>query len=100
MKLLDINERPSAPLAGGRAPARAHCVGYLTVHGVPAGWQSTWGQSVAFIEQLTQQKSVQLQEPRVRVQGTNGLTATKSGMANHPFAGIDASGVPPRGRPV
>jgi hypothetical protein len=75
-------------------------VGYLTVLGVSAGWQSQQEQSVAFIQQLTQQKSVQLHEPKVRIQRTNGLTAKATGMAKSLFSGVDASGVPPRGKPV
>jgi hypothetical protein len=56
--------------------------------------------SVHSIQQLTQQKSVQLQEPKVRIKGINGLTAKATGMVEAPFSGVDTSGVPPRGRPV
>ncbi len=46
-----------------------------------------------------QQVSIQLQEAQARIQGTNGFTA-KPGTANSPVVtGVDASGVPPRGRP-
>jgi hypothetical protein len=50
--------------------------------------------------ELMQQQSVELQEAKARIQGTNGFTA-KPGTAKSPVgAGADASGVPPRGRPV
>ena len=52
------------------------------------------------VPQFEQQKSVQLQVSQVRIDGTNGLTAKATGMVKASFAGVDASGVPPRGRPV
>ena|SRR2546421_2417553 len=107
MKLfLSLEERPLAPPTTC-APARAHRVGYLTVLGVspvvtamPEFWRSTTERLVSPISQFDQEKSVQLQVSPVRVDGTNGLTAKATGMAKAPFAGVDASGVPPRGRPV
>jgi len=99
MRLFYTDERPLALSAVG-APAHADRVGHLTVPGVSVGWPCTTRQSVAFSEQFTQQKSVQLQETPVQIQRTNGLTAKATGMAKSPFAGVDTSGVPPRGRPV
>jgi hypothetical protein len=100
MRLFYTDERPSALPAAGCAHAHVDRVGHLTVEGVSPRWQSLTKQSVAFIQQFEQQKSVQLQVTQVRIDGTNGLTAKATGMAKSPFAGVDASGVPPRGRPV
>jgi hypothetical protein len=75
-------------------------VGLLTVQGVSAGWRSPSEQSVLRFHQSIQEKSVQLQEPKTRIQGINGLTAKATGMVEAPFAGVDTSGVPPRGKPV
>jgi hypothetical protein len=55
---------------------------------------------VSPIPQFDEEKSVQLQVSPVQIDGINGLTAKATGMAKAPFAGVDASGVPPRGRPV
>ncbi len=100
MSVTKYLERPSA-LPVACAPARAHGVGYLTVLPVsPQGWRRMPERSIAAIQQLTQEESVQLQVSRVRIDGTNGLTAKATGMAKAPFAGVDASGVPPRGKPV
>ena len=95
-----IQERPSTTPAAGCAPAHVHRVGHLTVLGVSPSWRSRTEQSVAFTQRSTQQKSVQLQVTQVRIDWTNGLTAKATGMAKSPFAGVDSSGVPPRGRPV
>jgi hypothetical protein len=99
VKLFLTYERPSA-LPAACAPAHVHHVGLLTVHGVSAGWRSPSEQSVMPFQQFVQEKSVQLQEPKTRIQGINWLTAKATGMVEAPFAGVDTSGVPPRGRPV
>jgi hypothetical protein len=72
VKLFLTYERPSA-LPAACAPAHVHRVGLLTV---------------------------QLQEPKTRIQGISGRTAKATGMVEAPFAGVDISGVPPRGKPV
>jgi hypothetical protein len=101
MRLTHLNERPSAFTA---ACAHAHAlrVGRLAVLGVPTYRWPLAGQPVAFTNLSKQQKSVQLQlqDARVRFQGTNGLTQAIR-MAQSPIvSGVEASGVPPRGRPV
>ena len=99
MRLNYTEERPSAlPLAC--APVHAHRVGYLTVLGVSPLWRRASERLVAPIQQIDRKKSVQLQVTQVRIDGTNGLTAKATGMAKTSFTGVDASGVPPRGRPV
>jgi hypothetical protein len=93
-------ERPSA-LPVACAPAHADGVGYLTVLPVsPQGWRRTSERLLAAIQQFQQEESVQLQVSRVRIDGTNGLTAKATGMAKTSAKGVDASGVPPRGKPV
>jgi hypothetical protein len=92
-------ERPSA-LPAACAPAHVHGVGLLTVQGASAGWRRPSEQSVLPFQQLVQEKSVQLQEPKTRIQRINGLTAKATGMVEAPFTGVDTSGVPPRGKPV
>jgi hypothetical protein len=101
MRLTHLNERPSAFTA---ACAHAHAlrVGRLAALGVPTYRWPLAGQPVAFTNLSKQQKSVQLQlqDARVRFQGTNGLTQAIR-MAQSPIvSGVEASGVPPRGRPV
>jgi hypothetical protein len=104
MRLTHRNERPSAFTA---ACAHAHAlrVGRVAVLGVPTYRGPLAEQPVAFTNQFKQQKSVQLQDARVRFQGTNGLTQAIR-MAQSPIAlspsarGVKVSGVPPRGRPV
>ena len=101
MRLTHLNERPLA-FTAGCAHAHASRVGRSVVLGVPTYRWSLAGQPVAFNTQFKQQKSVQLQDARVRFQGTNGLTQAIR-MAQSPIAvsvGVDVSGVPPRGRPV
>jgi hypothetical protein len=96
---LSLEERPLAPPTAC-APAHAHRVGYLPVGVSREFWRSTSERLVSPIQQFDQEKSVQLQVSPVRIDGTNGLTAKATGMAPAPLAGVDASGVPPRGRPV
>ena len=99
MRLNNTEERPSAlPLAC--APVHAHRVGYPTVLGVSPLWRRASERLVAPIQQIEQESSVQLQVTRVRIDGTNGLTAKATRMVKTSFTGVDASGVPPRGRPV
>jgi hypothetical protein len=99
MRLFFSVERPSA-LPTACAPAHVHGVGYLTVLGVSPRLWRTSERLVAPIQRFEQKKSVQLQVTRTRIDGMNGLTAKATGMVPAPFAGVDASGVPPRGRPV
>ena len=99
MKLTHLNERPSA-FTAACAHAHVSSVGRSVVLGVPTYRWPLAGQPVAFTNQFKQEKSVQLQEPKTRIQGINGLTAKATGMVEAPFAGVDTSGVPPRGRPV
>jgi hypothetical protein len=106
MRTTDLNERPSAFTAGC---AHAHAyggVGRLAVPGVPATRWRLAEQPVAFTNQSQRYQSVQLQDAQTRLQGINGHTAKATGMAQTPIAlsssalGVEASGVPPRGRPV
>lgn len=93
MRLTHLNERPSA-FTAACAPARAYGVGRVAVENLP---QLRWRpvQAVAF----PKQQSVRMQD--AQVQGTGGLTAKAIRMAQSPIvAGVKASGVPPRGRPV
>lgn len=100
MSVSKILERPSA-LPVACAPAHAQGVGYLTVPPVsPQCWRYTPERLIAAIQQFQQEESVQLQVSQVRIDGANGLTAKATGMAAVPFKGVDASGVPPRGKPV
>jgi hypothetical protein len=99
MRLNHLNERPSA-FTAGCAHAHASSVGRSVVLGVPTYRWPLAGQPVAFTTQFKQEKSVQLQDARVRFQGTKGLTQAIR-MAQSPIvSGVEASGVPPRGRPV
>ena len=99
MRLTHLNERPSA-FAAVCAQVHASRVGYSVVLGVPSYRWSLAGQPVAFTNQSKQEKSVLTQDARVRFQGTNGLTQAIR-MAQSPIvSGVEASGVPPRGRPV
>lgn len=99
MRLNYLVERPSAlPIAC--APARVESAGFLTVLDVPPmHWRSTKERSVAPIQLSQQEKSVQLQVSQTPFDGIK-LTAKATGMANALVAGADASGVPPRGKPV
>jgi hypothetical protein len=100
MRLIDFVERPSA-LPTTCAPVHAYGVGYLSVEAVsPRHWRSTTDRSVALIQQPEQKKSVQLQVTQTPFIGIAGLTAKATGMANALAPSADASGVPPRGRPV
>jgi hypothetical protein len=97
---LTYDERPSAVTAA-LVRAHAHRVGRLAVPGVATCWSPLPVPSVSSTQQFAQEKSVQLQDAQVRVQGTNGRTAQAIGMAQSPIvSGVKASGVPPRGRPV
>ena len=100
MRITHLNERPSAFTA---ACARAHAarVGRLAVVGVPGlRWRLATG-PVAFNSLFKQYESVQLQDAQTRFSGSLGRTAQTTGMAQSPIVqGVDASGVPPRGRPV
>jgi hypothetical protein len=100
MRLTKLNERPSA-FTAACAPAHAFHVGRLAVADVPASrWRLVQG-PVAFNQLSMQYESVQLQDAQARILGINGRTAKATGMAQSPiFAGVQASGVPPRGRPV
>lgn len=100
MRLTHLNERPSA-ITAGCAQAHASRVGGSVVLGVPTYRWPLAGQPVAFTNQFKQQKSVQLQDARVRFQGTNGLTQAIRMAQSPKVSGVEASGVPPRrGRPV
>jgi hypothetical protein len=100
MRLNYLVERPSAlPIAC--APARVETAGLLTVLDVsPRHWRSTKVRSVAPIQLSQQEKSVQLQVSQTPFDGIKRLTAKATGMANALAPSADASGVPPRGRPV
>ena len=98
MRLTTLNERPSA-FTAACAPAHVSSVGRLAVPGVPASRWRLENQPVAFnhlskqYEPVQRDKFVQLQDAQVRTFRINGRTANGAGMAQ-------ASGVPPRGRPV
>jgi hypothetical protein len=100
MRLTYLAERPSAlPIAC--APAHVESVGRLSVLDVsPRHWRSATERSVAPIQMSKQEKSVQLQVSRNPFDGITELTAKATGMAKAPVTGVDASGVPPRGKPV
>lgn len=96
MRILENRyERPSVSTAVC-APAHESLVGRLGVQSGPKR-----PPLAQFQDQLSQQKSVQLQRTLSQVLGTSGSTAKATGMAKSPApAGANASGVPPRGRPV
>jgi hypothetical protein len=96
---LPVEERPLAPPAVC-APAHVHRVGYLPVGASVDSWRSTSERLVSPISQFDKEKSVQLQVSPIQLDGINGLAAKATGMAKTSVAGVDASGVPPRGRPV
>jgi hypothetical protein len=92
-------------MAAACAPAHDLLVGLLGVPSVPADRRRLAPSQVQFV----QEKSVhvygaplQLQSAdQGQKQGINGSVAKAIGMALTPVTtGIDASGVPPRGRPV
>ena len=100
MRLTHLNERPSA-FTAVCAHAHASSVGRSVVLGVPTYRWPLAGQPVAFTNQFKQEKSVQLRDARVRFERINGLTTQAIRMAQSPIvSGVEASGVPPRGRPV
>ena len=100
MKLTHLNERPSA-FTAACAHAHVSSVGRSVVLGVPTYRWPLAGQPVAFTNQFKQEKSVQLGDARVRFERANGLTTQAIRMAQSPIVvGVEASGVPPRGRPV
>lgn len=88
-------ERPAVSTAVC-ALAHERLVGHLDVQGGVKG-----PRLAKLRDQLSQQKSVQLQGIQYQVLATNGSTAKANGMAKSPATvGAGASGVPPRGRPV
>ncbi|GIH12726.1 hypothetical protein Raf01_08980 [Rugosimonospora africana] len=88
-------ERPSVSTVAC-APAHEWLVGRLGVQDAVKR-----PRLAKFQDQLSQRKSVQLQGTLPQALGTNGSTAKATGMAKSPAsAGANASGVPPRGRPV
>ena len=106
MRLTGLNERPSA-FTAACAPAHAHRVGRVAVVSLPGDRWRLAGQPVASSTEVTQHKSVQLQQyvqlndALVRFEGTDGRTTKAIRMATSPIMpGVKASGVPPRGRPV
>jgi hypothetical protein len=103
---LNYDERPLA-VAGVRVPAHAHLVGHLAVPDVATCWPPVSERSASFNQRTSnQQKSAQItdaqtKDARFQTPGTTGLVANAIGMAQSPIvAGVKASGVPPRGRPV
>lgn len=96
-------ERPSV-LIPATAQVSASVAAHASVVGLPAVWRA--------LQSLTQQQSVQsigapAVDPRVLQlapgnstdHGTNGFVAQTTGMAKA-RKGAEASGIPPRGRPV
>jgi hypothetical protein len=83
MKLY-LSERPSVLAATcAQVPTQVS-----DVHRDRVGRQAVRGAAVMHMQQVS-----------IQLKGTNGFTA-KPGTANSPVAtGVDASGVPPRGRP-
>ena len=98
MRINLLDERPSA-FTAACAPAHALGVGRLAVADVPASRWRVSRHPVAFhylspqFESVLTDDSVQLQDALVRIFRINGRTAKATGMAQ-------ASGVPPRGKPV
>ena len=90
MKLY-LSERPSVLVAAcAQVPTQLS-----EAHRDRVGRQAVWGAALMQMQQV----SIQLQEAQARNKGINGFTA-KPGTANSPVAtGVDARGVPPRGRP-
>jgi hypothetical protein len=92
-------------LAAACAPTHEWLVGSLGVQGVPANRPRLAPVRIQFV----QEKSVQFYGAQSQLigvdglakQGINGSMAKAIGMATTPVTvGADASGVPPRGRPV
>ena len=103
MKSMISSLRPG--LAAACAPTHEWLVGSLGVQGVPANRPRLAPVQI----QLVQEKSVQfygaqsqlIGADRLTKQGINGSMAKAIGTALSPVTtGADASGVPPRGRPV
>ena len=98
MKISILDERPSA-FTAACAPAHAFGVGRLAVAGAPVYRRQITQHPVAFkqlsprVELVQRKESVQLKDAQVRIFRINGRTVEATGMAQ-------ASGVPPRGRPV
>lgn len=92
-------------MAAACAPAHEWLVGLLGVQGAPVNRPRLAPVHVEF----AQEKSVQfygaqsqlIRADRLAKQGINGSMAKAIGTATSPVVtGVDASGVPPRGRPV
>jgi hypothetical protein len=95
--------RPSVVAAC--APAHDWLVGFLGVPGAPANRRRLAPNQVQFVQENSVHvygASLQLQvADQGQKQGINGSKAKAIGTAITPVAtGADASGVPPRGRPV
>ena len=112
MSITRLNERPSAR-AAACAHAHVYGVGRVAVTGLPDHQWRLTGQLAALGNELSRRQSVQLKQSvqfkrfvqlndaQVRFEGTNGRTAKAIRMVQIPLmAGVEASGVPPRGRPV
>jgi hypothetical protein len=96
MRLTHLSERPSA-FTAACAPAHAPGVGRVAVTGLP---DLRWRPAQQDVAYPTRQ-SVQSNDAQVLFQGTNGLMAKAIRMAKTSLVkGVEAKGVPPRGRPV
>jgi hypothetical protein len=90
-------------LAAACAPTHEWLVGSLGVQGVPANRPRLAPVQIQFVQEKSVQfygaQSQLVVADRLAKQGINGSKAI--GMAATPVVtGVDASGVPPRGRPV
>jgi hypothetical protein len=103
VRLTYLNERPSA-FTAACAHAHADRVGGLVVRPrVPMHRRPWTDQPASIDEKFTNYQSVQfvqLQGAQILTQGINGPTAKATGTAKSLIASVEASGVPPRGRPV
>lgn len=103
MKSMISSLRPG--LAAACAPAHEWLVGSLGVQRVPANRPRLAPAQVQFVQEESVQfygaQSQLIGADRLAKQGINGSMAKAIGMATTPVTvGADASGVPPRGRPV
>jgi hypothetical protein len=103
MRLTYRNERPST-FTAACAHTHADRVGGLVARPrVPMHRRPWVDQPASINEQFPNYQSVQfvqLQGAQIQLQGINGPTAKATGSAKSLIAGVEASGVPPRGRPV
>jgi hypothetical protein len=92
-------------MAAARTPAHEWLVGFLGVPGARASRPRLAPAQIQFVQEESVQfygaQSQLIGANRLAKQGMNGSMAKAIGTAASPVTtGVDASGVPPRGRPV